>query len=97
MPNVRTTLTTNLFLLLYTTATLSQARPESGGGGRHHGPPPEAIDVCEGKKENAQCSFSGRGNDTVKGTCITPPGREELVCAPEGGSSNRPSRSGERD
>jgi len=61
------------------------ARPEDGG--RPHGPPPEAIEACADLAEGDTCSFTGRRNDEVKGTCMAPPqgGDEELACAPEGG------------
>jgi hypothetical protein len=46
-----------------------------GSGGRRHGPPPEAIAACKGKTAGAECSFTGRQNDTITGTCFAPPAR----------------------
>lgn len=97
MQRVQTTLTTTLFLLLYTAAPTSSARPDPGGGMRPHMPPPEAVDACEGKQADAECSFTGRRNDIVVGTCITPPGLDELACAPEGGPPDHGGRPDRRD
>ncbi|MBL0143772.1 MAG: hypothetical protein IPP91_17115 [Betaproteobacteria bacterium] len=47
-----------------------------GGGGHHHGPPPEAIDACNGKASGAACSFIGRQNKQLTGTCFSPPPRD---------------------
>lgn len=57
-----------------------------GDRGRPQGPPPEAIQACADLSEGDACSFTGRRNDLVKGTCIAlPDGEEGLACAPEGG------------
>jgi len=47
-----------------------QDRP---AGQRPPGPPAEAIAACQGKASGATCSFTGRRNDTVSGTCFAPP------------------------
>ena len=76
---------TALFFTSMLSASLScAAGPE--GRGRPHGPPPEAIEACADLSEGDACSFTGRRDDEVKGTCIVlPRGDEGLVCAPEGG------------
>ena len=64
----------------------SQSCAASGDRGRPHGPPPEAIEACAELSEGDACSFTGRRDDDVKGTCIVSPrGDEGFVCAPEGG------------
>lgn len=45
----------------------------SGGGGQHHSPPPVAIAACQGKIGGASCSFTGRQNEALTGTCFGPP------------------------
>lgn len=93
----RTVLPTSLFVLLCTTAPLTSAQPDERGGRRPPPPPQEAIDACEGKQANASCSFTGRRDDVVEGTCISPPGVDTLACAPEGGPPGGPPRSDRRD
>jgi len=43
------------------------------GEHEHRRPPPQALAACEGKSSGAACSFTGRDNDTVNGTCFAPP------------------------
>lgn len=74
--------TSLLACLLYTSLTC--AAPNDRG--RPQGPPPEAIESCANLSEGDSCSFTGRRDDTVEGTCMSPPeGDDELACAPEGG------------
>ena len=79
---------TKIFTVWFAVATMvlateSGARPDRGGP---HGPPPEAIESSANLTEGDACSFTGRRNDTVEGTCIVlTSGDEELACAPEGG------------
>ena len=58
------------------------------GGGQHpHGPPPQAIDACKDKSSGASCSFVGRENQTVSGSCFAPPGENHpLACRPDRGA-----------
>ena len=74
-------------VLLVGLTTSAYARP--GGGEGRRGPPPEAIEACQGKSANAPCSFTGRYDDTLEGTCFAPPDADELACAPEGGPPER--------
>jgi hypothetical protein len=61
-----------------------------GGGERPHGPPPQAIAACNGKASGASCTFQGRENKTLTGTCFAPPGdNHPLACRPEHGGQNR--------
>lgn len=76
---------TALFFVSMTAASLSYAAP-GGDRGRPQGPPPEAIQACASLSEGAACSFTGRRDDVINGTCMTlPNGEEGLACAPEGG------------
>jgi len=56
------------------------------GEHRHRPPPPEAIAACQGKAGGAACSFTGRENRALTGTCFAPPqGNGEnhpLACRP---------------
>jgi hypothetical protein len=62
-------------------AFAAMAQPSGGGpsgpgaGERPHGPPPEAIAACKGKSAGAACTFTGRHNNTLTGTCFAPPPR----------------------
>lgn len=58
---------------------------EPGGGGgdqQHRRPPPEALDACQGKASGAACSFTGRRDETVSGTCFAPQSDLPLACRP---------------
>jgi hypothetical protein len=45
------------------------------------GPPPEALEACTDAQEGVSCSFIGRRDKTVTGTCEFK--RDDLVCVPE--------------
>jgi len=61
----------------------------SGGGERPHGPPPQAIAACNGLVSGAACTFQGRENKTLSGTCFAPPGNNHpLACRPEHAGQN---------
>ena len=47
-----------------------------------HGPPPEALEACTDAQEGAGCSFIGRRDDSLSGTCEFM--RDDFVCVPEG-------------
>ena len=88
MPNIRNRIKwlTALFAASMVSASVSCAAP----GYRPQGPPPEATEACADLAEGDACSFTGRRNDEVKGTCIAlPDGGEGLACAPEGGPPER--------
>jgi 4-amino-4-deoxy-L-arabinose transferase-like glycosyltransferase len=46
--------------------------------------PPLALLACEGQTQGDSCSFTTRNNETINGSCITPPNSTELACAPQG-------------
>jgi hypothetical protein len=65
----------------------------SGSGERHHGPPPEAVAACQDKTSGAACSFTGRQNEKLNGTCFSPPAREPGASGASGqGSSGHAER-----
>ena len=56
----------------------------TGGGERPHGPPPQAIAACNNKASGTVCSFVGRENKMLTGTCFAPPGgNHPLACRPD--------------
>ena len=64
--------------------------PPSGPSAREagKGPPPEALESCRGKAAGAACSFTGRQNENLAGTCFMPPegkGGGALACRPDRG------------
>lgn len=78
-----------LAMVLALAGHLVQAQPSSSEDGQRPprgGPPAEAIAACKGKASGASCSFTGRQNETVSGSCDSPPG-------PPPGSSNSSSSS----
>jgi len=60
------------------------AQENSGmGSGAPHRPPPQAIEACSNKASGASCSFVGREDKTLSGTCFAPPeGNHPLACRP---------------
>ncbi len=84
-------LLTALFFASTVSASVSCAAPSDRG--RPQGPPPEATEACAELSEGDACSFTGRRNDEITGTCMTlPNGNEGLACAPEGGPPRESSR-----
>lgn len=59
------------------------ASPSGQRNGRHQ-PPQAAFDACVNFQENNSCSFIGRNNNSVNGTCQTIPGLQ-LACVPANG------------
>lgn len=61
-----------------------------GSGERPHEPPPQAIAACNGKASGTACTFQGRDNNTLNGTCFAPPGgNHPRACRPEHGGQNQ--------
>lgn len=62
------------------------AESEEGNTSRrdHRGPPKAALEACSNLVKGDPCSFAGRRDDTVQGTCDAPEDKP-LACAPEGG------------
>jgi hypothetical protein len=56
------------------------------GEHRHRPPPPEAIAACQGMVSGSPCSFTGRENRALSGTCFAPPqaagDNHPLACRP---------------
>jgi hypothetical protein len=60
------------------------------------GPPEQAIDACSEAQEGDACSFVGRRDDSLTGTCEVI--HERFVCVPEGHRSrNRGEGRGDRE
>lgn len=72
-----------LSLLLATSYALAQSSKE------RHRPmriPQEALAACSQLQQGDSCSFTGRHNDTITGTCVTPPPElnlQGLACKPD--------------
>ncbi|MFT3930944.1 MAG: hypothetical protein QM709_11695 [Spongiibacteraceae bacterium] len=71
-------------LTLSIAASASDSSQQQRPQGMPPGPPPQAISACNGLASNAACSFAGRNNETVTGTCALPPGNGQgsLACRP---------------
>lgn len=54
-----------------------------GDMGERRGPPPEAFSACENSSVGDACSFSGRNDNEVSGSCRQHNG--QLACAPSMG------------
>ena len=63
---------------------------ESGPGGHRHGPPPEAFAACQGKASGGVCSFTGRRNEKLAGTCFAPPAGGPGAKPAAGGAADQP-------
>ena len=61
----------------------SSSQPSGGQSGGQQGstPPTGALNACSGKSSGSSCSFSD-GGMTISGTCLTPPGQNQLSCIP---------------
>lgn len=70
-------------LIQVITATAFAADDDRSQGKRRHGPPPEAIEACSALTAGDACSFTGRNDEELAGTCFAPQDRD-LVCKPEG-------------
>jgi hypothetical protein len=72
-----------------TTGVFAQTTaPQAGekGGREHKGPPPAAIAACKGLASGAGCSFVGRENQNLSGTCFSPRTDRPLACRPPQGA-----------
>ena len=78
--NEKLTAFAGVAVLLLTLALASAAHADGDRRGRR-GPPAVAIDACESSAEGAACSFVGRHDNELTGTCETI--REMMVCVPE--------------
>lgn len=69
--------------VFFACAISAQSFAQSGKPGMAPGaPPPEAIKACAQLSEGEACSFAGRGDDVVSGSCLISPRQESLVCVP---------------
>ena len=49
----------------------------------HKGPPQEAFDACSDKAQGDSCEIITPEQETLTGTCRTPPREEKIVCVPD--------------
>ncbi|MFW2403926.1 MAG: hypothetical protein ACN4GT_04095 [Gammaproteobacteria bacterium] len=100
---MRTTPLKNLTLLAMLAlvgATAAYAESNDSGYGQQRqarrGPPPQALEACEALIEGDACSFTGRNDEVLNGTCFSP--REDiLACRPEGHEGRGRHGNGPRD
>jgi hypothetical protein len=87
-------------LCVLTIAALAQpsggGQSGPGGGERPHGPPPEAVAACKGKIAGAECSFTGRQNNPLTGTCFAPPARRAGPPSDQTAMNNSPGKPSEQ-
>ena len=50
--------------------------------GKRPPPPPEALDVCRGQPSGFPCHFMTPREETITGSCLSPPGQSFFVCMP---------------
>lgn len=67
-----------------------------GGGGHRHGPPPEAVAACKGMTAGADCSFTGRHDDTLTGTCVAPPAHRAAPPSDQAATNSTSGKSSEQ-
>lgn len=75
--------------ILLALSILALAAPLAAQDGRrgppHGGPPPEALAACTSHARGAVCTFTGRGGESLTGTCVSPDASLPLACMPAGG------------
>ena len=72
--------------ILFSSLFMAAAQAEDGQQGQRdgrRGPPQVALDACVAKVAGDACTFNGRNNEELTGTCFEP-GERELACRPEG-------------
>jgi hypothetical protein len=71
-------------LVLAGLSAVTAAQPDNPQGEGQAGTPAQAMDACKGRSSGASCSFVGRENQTLTGTCVAPPGENHpLACRPD--------------
>ncbi len=72
-----------VFAALWIPACAANPPPPAGGPPGGGQPPQEAIDACNGLKENDACTIKSDKGE-MKGTCAKSP-EDKVACHPEGG------------
>ena len=85
-----------IYAVLMTTGN-SFAVAADDSGQRRRGPPQVAIDACSERSEGDACSFTGRGDRNLEGTCFAPPQGDQIACRPANHESGRRERRGDSD
>ncbi|MDP6674435.1 MAG: hypothetical protein QGH93_06245, partial [Gammaproteobacteria bacterium] len=88
MPYQKTTYALIVMLLIVLISLAGYAEAHERRGGRR-GPPPKSIEACASLIAGDSCTFTGRRDNEITGTCRTPQGTE-LGCIP----ANRGGRNG---
>ena len=67
-------------------APASDGQAPNGGNfqPQQHTAPAQALAACQNLSQGDTCSFTSGNGNTVNGLCVTPPGGDRLVCAPQG-------------
>jgi hypothetical protein len=89
-----TTLTVALIAVLAITVAWPAFAERSDGRRERRGPPAVAIEACTDAAAGDSCSFIGRRDDELTGTCESR--REMIVCVPEGHDARHRQRGGDR-
>ena len=66
-----------------------------GQGNGRRGPPQEALEACASGSAGDACSFTGRNNQQMSGTCFAPQ-EKKLACKPAG-HNRRGKQGGQRN
>ena len=62
----------------------ASVNPDGGNSRPQQFPPQDALAACKGQSQGDACSFNTRNGNTINGSCILPPGMDQLACAPQG-------------
>lgn len=73
---------TNLALLCLVLSASFTAQASDRPQREHKGPPQEAFDACLDKVQGDSCEIVTPEQETLTGTCRTPPRESMLVCVP---------------
>lgn len=67
------------FMFTATFSIQASDKPQHG----HKGPPQEAFDACADKAQGDSCEVITPEQETLAGTCRTPPRLDSIVCVPD--------------
>ena len=77
-------ITAMLMTIIGTAPAIARDHAPDREQGQRRGPPQVALNACTTASSGDSCSFTGRRDETIAGTCEAVHG-DQLACVPEGG------------
>jgi hypothetical protein len=84
---MRRLITVLLVTTLITVTAYAQDDADNERQKGRRGPPEAALEACASSVQGDPCSFEGRRDEMVEGTCEAPDDKP-LACRPDGGKRN---------